>query len=75
MPGVTQKMLTQQLRELERHGVLRRKVFAEVPPRVEYSITEFGGSLGPILKLMSQWGEEHRKRMATRESALVATGA
>ncbi len=61
LPGVTQKMLTQQLRELERDGLLHREVYAEVPPRVEYSLTEKGLTLVPILELMCQWGQqEHR---------------
>lgn len=71
--GITQRMLTQQLRELERDGVVRRKVYSEVPPRVEYSITEFGKTLCPILKLMCKWGTEHERRIASRRhSAGVA---
>lgn len=57
--GITQKMLTQQLRELERDGLVNRKVYAEVPPRVEYSLTERGGSLIPVLNLMCQWGKDY----------------
>ncbi|MDF1581067.1 MAG: winged helix-turn-helix transcriptional regulator [Desulfuromonadales bacterium] len=57
LPGITQKMLTQQLRELERNGVVHREVFAEVPPRVEYSLTDSGRSLQPILQLMCEWGK------------------
>ena len=60
IPKATQRVLTTQLRELERDGVISRKVYAEVPPRVEYSLTEFGLSLKPILELMGQWGEEYR---------------
>ena len=56
---VTQKMLTQQLRELERDGLIHRKVYAEVPPRVEYSLTPLGESVVPILRLMYQWGEDY----------------
>lgn len=59
LPGVTQKMLTQQLRELERDGLLDRRVFAEVPPRVEYSLTEKGRTLRPLLELMCEWGRRH----------------
>lgn len=59
VPKVTQRMLTRQLRELERDGVIHRQVFAEVPPRVEYSLTEFGMSLKPILMAMSDWGERY----------------
>ncbi len=49
MPGITQKMLTQQLRELEEDGVIQRKVYDQVPPKVEYSLTDYGSSLGAIL--------------------------
>ena len=62
IPGMTKKMLTQHLRELERDGVVHRKVYAEVPPRVEYSLTKHGESLKPILKLMSAWGTKHKAR-------------
>ena len=55
MPGVTQKMLTQQLRELEADGVVRRKVYPQVPPRVEYSLTERGLSLKPVVEAMCRW--------------------
>jgi DNA-binding HxlR family transcriptional regulator len=57
LPGVTQKVLTQQLRELEADGVVSRKVFAEVPPRVEYSLTERGKSLKPVIDAMCRWGK------------------
>ena len=62
IPETTKKMLTQKLRELERDEVIRRKVFAQVPPRVEYSLTRYGKSLTPILKLMSAWGKKHSTR-------------
>jgi DNA-binding HxlR family transcriptional regulator len=62
IPGLTKKMLTQHLRELERDGIVHRKVYAEVPPRVEYTLTRHGESLKPILKLMSAWGTRHRAR-------------
>jgi len=58
---ITQKMLTQQLRELERDGLIHRKVYAEVPPRVEYSLSETGLSVVPILKMMYQWGKNYRE--------------
>ncbi|MGE9269840.1 MAG: winged helix-turn-helix transcriptional regulator [Verrucomicrobiales bacterium] len=55
VPGVSQKMLSQQLRELERDGLLRKTVFPEVPPRVEYTLTELGKSAFPILEMMHRW--------------------
>lgn len=59
MPGITQKMLTQQLRELEEAGVVKRTVYEQVPPKVVYSLTEYGWSLKPILDTMCAWGERH----------------
>ena len=56
----TQKMLTQQLREMERDGILARKVFHEVPPKVVYSLTQYGRTLRPILRELCKWGEAHR---------------
>ena len=56
---VTQRMLTKQLRELEASGLVIRIVYAEVPPRVEYELTEEGKSLKPLLKSLKKWGEEH----------------
>lgn len=57
--GVTQRMLTQQLRELEKDKAVARKVYAEVPPRVEYSLTKYGRTLEPIMIAMRDWGAEH----------------
>jgi DNA-binding HxlR family transcriptional regulator len=55
-PGITQRMLTNQLRELEADLVVTRKIYAEVPPKVEYSLTEVGKKLQPILQQLEQWG-------------------
>ena len=57
---VTQKVLTAQQRDMEAKGLLTRKVYAEVPPRVEYSLTELGQSLKPILDAMWNWGEDYK---------------
>ncbi|SDC94351.1 DNA-binding transcriptional regulator, HxlR family [Terribacillus halophilus] len=59
LPGITQKMLTNQLRELEEEDIIERKVYAQVPPKVEYSITDYGRSLEPILHAMHEWGAKH----------------
>ena len=64
LDGVTQSTLTKQLRELEADGFLHRRVYPEVPPRVEYTLTELGYSLKPILDAMRNWGEEYRARQA-----------
>lgn len=61
---VTQKVLTAQLRQMEASGLLTRKVYAEVPPRVEYTLTDLGYSLKPILDAMWSWGEEYQKKMS-----------
>lgn len=58
--SVSQKVLTAQLRDMEESGFVNRKVYAEVPPRVEYSLTELGRSLQPILDAMRSWGEEYQ---------------
>ena len=63
--GVSQKVLTQKLREMESDGLLERKVYAEVPPKVEYSLTELGMTLKPILDSMESWGNDYKVAMAT----------
>ena len=60
---VTQKVLTSQLRQMEESGLLTRKVYAEVPPRVEYPLTDLGYSLKPILDAMWTWGENYKKSL------------
>lgn len=58
--GITQSMLTKQLRELENDGVINRKIYAEIPPRVEYTLTEFGLTLSPIMLSMAEWGRQYK---------------
>jgi len=60
IPPVSQKILTQQLRESEADGIVERKIYAEVPPRVEYSLTPRGATLKPILECLYAWGQMHR---------------
>ena len=64
VPGITQKMLTQQLRELEADGIVHREIFAEVPPRVEYSVTFLGTTLKPILEAMYHWSQARPTKAA-----------
>jgi DNA-binding HxlR family transcriptional regulator len=59
MPRISQKMLTERLRELEGHGLLTRTVYAEVPPRVEYASTSLGESLRPVITAIGEWGRAH----------------
>ncbi|WP_280220268.1 winged helix-turn-helix transcriptional regulator [Nocardia neocaledoniensis] len=59
VPGVTEKMLIQQLRELEHDGIIHREVYPQVPPKVEYSLTELGVSLNAALATLGQWGNQH----------------
>lgn len=66
--GITQKMLTQQLREMERDEIITRKVYPQIPPKVEYSLTPLGHSLKSVLDAMCAWGIKHRDRkMQARE--------
>ena len=65
--SVSQKVLTAQLRAMEENGLVHRKVYAEVPPRVEYSLTELGQSLKPILDSMWAWGEGYQKQQGVRK--------
>ncbi len=62
LPKATQKMLIQKLRELENDGIVHREVYPVVPPKVEYSLTEYGKSLKPIIKQLYLWGDSHKKR-------------
>lgn len=65
--GITQKMLTQQLREMEADDLIKRKVYPEVPPRVEYSITSFGKTLMPIFELMHDWGTKYQNHLQAQK--------
>lgn len=62
IPSITQKMLTQQLKELEKYGIIFRKVYPSVPPMVEYTLTETGQKLIPIMESMDLWGKEYVKK-------------
>jgi DNA-binding HxlR family transcriptional regulator len=67
IPHITQKMLTNQLRELEEDKLVGRKVYPEVPPRVEYSLTEYGESLMPVLRMMYDWGKNYGEKVIWQE--------
>jgi DNA-binding HxlR family transcriptional regulator len=69
--GITQKMLAQQLRELERDGIVKRTVHAQVPPKVEYALTDLGHALGPALAALLDW-VERRRRSAAAHANVVA---
>ena len=76
MPAITQKMLTQQLRELEADGLLTRTVFAEVPPRVEYALTDLGRGIIPILESLCRFGREFEARFGVEDADVpTATAA
>lgn len=68
MPDITQRMLTLQLRELEKDGIVHREIYREVPPKVEYSLTEFGHTLEPIIMLMRDWGERYNKEIVIKRN-------
>lgn len=75
IPQVTEKMLTQQLRELERDELVVRTVYAQVPPRVEYAMSELGRTLVPVLRAMCDWGDERiRRESPATASTRPATG-
>lgn len=69
LPDVTQRMLTLQLRELEMDGLIDRKVYAQVPPKVEYSLTEFGTTLKPLLLMMRDWGQQYSDKVMEVKAA------
>ena len=67
--GISQKVLTSNLRAMEESGIVHREVFAEVPPRVEYSLTELGETLQPVLGAMWAWGESYKERLRKARSS------
>ncbi len=69
--GITQKMLTQQLRELQEHGIIHREVYLQVPPKVEYSLTDLGRSLEPILDAMHHWGVRYQASVRAKDEGGV----
>ena len=69
VPGITQRMLTLQLRALEQDGIVLRTVHNTIPPHVEYSFTKKGYTLGPILAALEKWGDAHRPRRRGRSEA------
>ena len=74
MPDITQRMLTKQLRELEADGLIARKVYAQVPPKVEYSMTDYGKTLAPVVHALRAWGAEHMKRLSQEDSRMKRQG-
>lgn len=77
IPGVTQRMLTNQLRELEEDGLINRKIYAQVPPKVEYSLSPLGRSIEPILLALKDWGDTNIERFSkpTKSQSPVQSAA
>jgi DNA-binding HxlR family transcriptional regulator len=71
MPAITQKMLTQQLRELEQDGIINRIIYNEIPPKVEYELSEYGWSLKSILDSLCAWGENHITKVYGDNSSVL----
>ena len=63
IPAISEKVLIQQLRDLEKDGIVQRHDYGEMPPKVDYAFTEHGKSLQPVLKMLCKWGEEHLNQM------------
>lgn len=74
LPTISERMLAKQLDELEKDGIITRKVFAEVPLRVEYYLTEYGESLYPIVNEMRKWGYRHLEMQAEQNSSMLSNG-
>lgn len=79
IPQVSQKVLIQQLREMEEHGLVHREIFRQVPPRVDYSATKLGLSLEPILRALCDWGQRHAEELneldQLSDCALISFGS
>jgi DNA-binding HxlR family transcriptional regulator len=73
IPGITKKMLISHLRDLEDQDIVQRVVYPSIPPRVDYSLTEAGQSLGPILEMMHQWGIHHAEHLKRKQSSEAVT--
>ncbi|UHA73370.1 winged helix-turn-helix transcriptional regulator [Paenibacillus sp. 481] len=71
IPDITQKMLTQQLRELEKDGIINRIIYHEIPPKVEYELSEYGLSLRTVLDSLCLWGERHLEKVYGDRSAVL----
>lgn len=71
MPDITQRMLTLQLRELEEQDLIKRVIYPQVPPKVEYSLTEYGRTIIPLLDSMHEWGANHLKHMEQRNKQVT----
>lgn len=71
MPGITQKMLTTQLRGLEKDEIIARKVYKEIPPKVEYELTSYGWGLKPALDQLCYWGEDHLEKVHGDKSKVL----
>ncbi len=72
LPNITQRMLTNQLRELESDGLIARKVYPEVPPKVEYRLTDYGQTLAPVIRALKAWGDAHVSRSSSRQVSRLA---
>lgn len=70
LPTITDRMLTLHLRKMEQHKLIKRTVYAAVPPRVEYELTEVGSKLGPIISMLAEWGELHKKTVQAEAGRL-----
>ncbi|GIO57490.1 transcriptional regulator [Paenibacillus rhizosphaerae] len=71
IPGITQKMLTTQLRGLEKDEIVARKIYQEIPPKVEYTLTPYGWGLKPALDLLCYWGEDHLEKVYGDKSKVL----